>query len=133
MTRPLSFDSLTLDEMNEALEKGVETRDGHPYDIVGFDACLMGSLETAEALSDYAEWMVASEEIEAGAGWDYGPIVAAMGSDGANARSVSTAICDGYQAKSAKWGKDAYEESYRYLQRHCLEYGAAHRGIMPAA
>lgn len=102
-----SFDSLTLDEMSEALSKGVESRGGCPYDIAGFDACLMGSLETAVALADYANWMVASEEIEAGAGWDYAPVVAAMGAEQADPRAVAAAICDGYQAKSAKRGKDA--------------------------
>ncbi|MBQ4074938.1 MAG: hypothetical protein IJD39_07045, partial [Clostridia bacterium] len=40
-------------------------------DLIGFDACLMGSVETAWQLSDYAELMIASEETEPGGGWDY--------------------------------------------------------------
>ncbi|MBR2765652.1 MAG: hypothetical protein IKE03_06700 [Blautia sp.] len=102
-----SFDALSLDELGEAIAKGVEARGGQPYDIVGFDACLMGSVETAVALADYADWMVASEEIEAGAGWDYAPIVAAMGEDGDDPRAVARAMCDGYKEKSSRRRRDA--------------------------
>lgn len=42
-----------------------------PLAFIGFDACLMGSIETALLLSDYAEYMIASEELEPGSGWDY--------------------------------------------------------------
>lgn len=100
-----SFDALTLPELGTGIKAGVEARGGIPYDIVGFDACLMGSFETAVALKGSADWMVASEEIESGAGWDYGPIIEAMGREDANARVVSVAVCDGYEAKSAKRGK----------------------------
>ena len=39
--------------------------------FIGFDACLMGTLEVANALSPYAEYLIASEEVEPGCGWDY--------------------------------------------------------------
>ena len=38
---------------------------------IGFDACLMGSLEVATALAPYAEYMIASQETEPADGWDY--------------------------------------------------------------
>lgn len=41
------------------------------YDIVGFDACMMASIETALTLMDSAKYMVASEEIEPCSGWNY--------------------------------------------------------------
>ena len=100
-----SFNALTLDELADALGRGVSARDGRPYDIVGFDACLMGSLETAMALKGNADWMVASEEIESGAGWDYEPILETMGAEGADARTVAVSICDGYQSKASRRGK----------------------------
>ena len=37
-------------------------------EAVLFDACLMAGLETAYAISDYANWMIASEEVVAGKG-----------------------------------------------------------------
>ncbi len=41
-------------------------------EYVGFDACLMASVEVAYSLVDYTDYLVASEEAEPGAGWDYG-------------------------------------------------------------
>ena len=59
-------DSMTIDEIGTALKDG-----GCSFDIVGFDACLMGTLETAIVLEPYADYMIASEEVEPGIGWDY--------------------------------------------------------------
>ena len=41
------------------------------FDFVGFDACLMATVETALMLSDYSDYMIASEETEPGVGWYY--------------------------------------------------------------
>ena len=41
------------------------------YDFIGFDACLMATTENALALSDYADYLIASEETEPGTGWYY--------------------------------------------------------------
>ena len=38
---------------------------------VGFDACLMASLENAHMLAPYAGYMIASEETEPASGWNY--------------------------------------------------------------
>ncbi|MEG1010863.1 MAG: clostripain-related cysteine peptidase [Ruthenibacterium sp.] len=43
------------------------------FDFIGFDACLMGSMETAYMLEPYADYLIASEELEPGYGWDYTP------------------------------------------------------------
>ena len=40
-------------------------------EMLGFDACLMGSVECAWAFRDLADYYVASEEIEPGQGWNY--------------------------------------------------------------
>ena len=101
-----NFNALTLPELDEAFSVGVDARGGRPYDLVGFDTCLMGSLETAVTLQDEASWLVASEEIEAGAGWSYPELLSTLGG-GADARKAGIAICDGYVAKSAKRKKDA--------------------------
>ena len=41
------------------------------FDFVGFDACLMCTVETAKMLSPYADYMIASEETEPSSGWFY--------------------------------------------------------------
>ena len=61
-----SSGSMTLDGINKALKNG-----RMQFDVVGFDACLMATLETGLMLEPYADYMVASEETEPGIGWYY--------------------------------------------------------------
>ncbi len=44
---------------------------GMTFDFIGFDACLMATLETAMTLTPYADYLIASEETEPGVGWYY--------------------------------------------------------------
>ena len=61
-----SSSSMTLTGISKALKDG-----GCTYDWIGFDACLMATLETALVCNDYADYLIASEETEPGTGWDY--------------------------------------------------------------
>ncbi|MBQ9561842.1 MAG: leucine-rich repeat protein [Lachnospiraceae bacterium] len=63
-------DALLLAEMGRAMKQTVFGK-GKKLDLVGFDACLMGSFEVMTVWSDYAEYFVASEELEPGDGWNY--------------------------------------------------------------
>ncbi len=58
--------SMNLAGINTAL-KNADMK----YDFIGFDACLMATLETDLMASDYADYMIASEETEPGVGWYY--------------------------------------------------------------
>ncbi|MBR5178036.1 MAG: hypothetical protein IKW90_04485 [Lachnospiraceae bacterium] len=62
----LANGDLSLDEISDAFDKS-----GVKFDFVGFDACLMGTIETAYALSDNASYLIAAEEEEPGYGWYY--------------------------------------------------------------
>lgn len=44
---------------------------GKKFGFIGFDACLMANIEIASLLKNYAHYMIASQEIEPGAGWNY--------------------------------------------------------------
>ncbi len=66
-------DAMTLDEIAMALRNSDCT-----FDWVGFDACLMATLETAIVLEPYADYMIASEEVEPGIGWYYTGWVTAL-------------------------------------------------------
>lgn len=46
---------------------------GITFDIIGFDACLMQTIEIAHQLEPYADYYLASEEVEGGLGWDWAP------------------------------------------------------------
>jgi hypothetical protein len=63
-------DSLSLDEWVNALD--VVTNEGdNPFDIIGFDACLMQMIDIAYEIVDYGRYMTASEAVEPLAGWYY--------------------------------------------------------------
>ena len=58
--------SMDLAEIDRALKDG-----GITFDFVGFDACLMATMETALMTSQYSDYLIASEETEPGVGWYY--------------------------------------------------------------
>jgi hypothetical protein len=41
------------------------------FALMGFDACLMGNWETLVALNSLTDYVLASEELEPGHGWDW--------------------------------------------------------------
>ncbi len=55
----------------ESALKSAQEQTGRKIDVIGFDECLMASAEIGHQLKDYASYMVASEEVEGGAGWQY--------------------------------------------------------------
>lgn len=57
---------MSLAGINTALKNA-----GVKFDIIGFDTCLMATVENALMLSNYADYLVASEEVEPGTGWYY--------------------------------------------------------------
>lgn len=63
-------DFLEIDEFETAFEASPFNGE-RKLSWIGFDACLMGSVEVADALKKYADYMIASEELEPGRGWDY--------------------------------------------------------------
>lgn len=61
-------DTLTLDEMRQGFESANITK---KFDLIGFDTCLMSTIETANLLSKYGTYMLASQETEKQGGWNY--------------------------------------------------------------
>ena len=58
--------ALSLKGIGDALKAS-----GQTFDFIGFDACLMGTLESALTLAPYADYLIGSEETEPGVGWYY--------------------------------------------------------------
>ena len=63
------YDYLYVREAHEAIRKGLG--EGNRLDVLGFDSCLMATVEVAYAFRDVARYMVASKAKEPGDGWDY--------------------------------------------------------------
>lgn len=61
---------MSVSGLINAVKSGYE-KTGKKFELIGFDACLMGMAEIASGLAPYAKYLVASEETEPGAGWNY--------------------------------------------------------------
>jgi len=61
---------LSLMDMSEAM-KNSPFDEENKLGFVGFDACFMSSIEVAFVFYEYADYFIASQEVEPGWGWDY--------------------------------------------------------------
>lgn len=94
------FDSLTLDEMYTAFASVWEpSEEEQPLELVGFDTCLMATVDVAYTFSDLAHYLVASEETEPANGWYYSQWVGALADDPSmDGEELGRVICDAYYA-----------------------------------
>ena len=81
-TRPIAFDDSSKDfldtaDLRQALA-GAAAETGVRLDLIGMDACLMAMVEGAHELAAFADYFVASQEVEPMDGWPYAPILAAL-------------------------------------------------------
>ncbi len=92
-------DSMNLGEISKGLKDG-----GVKFDFIGFDACLMGTLETAIAVEPYADYLIASEEAEPGTGWYYTNWLKLLNENSStNTLNLGRQICDDFTTKNAMY------------------------------
>lgn len=91
-------DSLTLAEMYQAFSSVYTlSTDAPPFEVVGFDTCLMATLDTAYTFSDIGKYLVASEELEPGNGWNYTGFVGSLAENtDISGAQLGQIICDTY-------------------------------------
>lgn len=92
------LDSLDLAELYAAFNAvWPADTDSPALELIGFDTCLMATVDVAAALQPFARYLVASEEVEPGNGWLYSGWLAALAEnpsmDGA---ALGRAICNTY-------------------------------------
>ena len=94
------YDSLTLSEMYAAFASVWEPdTESPPLELVGFDTCLMATVDTAYTFCDLSRYLVASEETEPANGWYYSQWVQALADDPSmDGAALGCAICDAYYA-----------------------------------
>ena len=66
-----SYSELSIPEIVASLETIRQNTGVDKFELIGFDACLMGQIEVFGSLYPYSNYMVASEEVEPGYGWSY--------------------------------------------------------------
>lgn len=111
-------DLLTMDEMKKAFEDSVGAR-GARFEWVGFDACIMNSLEVADLLAPYANYMIASQETEPGWGWDYA-FLSETSNEILTGEQMGRSIIDSYMQYSEQVF-DMYPRLYCDLTMSCID------------
>lgn len=93
------YDSLTLPELKNALAHSAKSMN-NKFEFIGFDACLMSTIETANILQPYANYLISSQEYEPGGGWAYDEWIGAVADNpGMNGFDAGREICDSYYDK----------------------------------
>ena len=92
------YDSLTLSEMYAAFSAVWEPdTEDQPLELVGFDTCLMATVDTAYTFCDLSRYLVASEETEPANGWYYSRWLQALADDPSmDGAALGRVICDAY-------------------------------------
>lgn len=76
---------------------------GNRFEVLGFDACLMATIEVQATLHNFGHYFVGSEETEPGHGWNYIPVIEAMNNGTAtDGAALGRIILDAYKAQSVE-------------------------------
>ncbi|WP_194409230.1 clostripain-related cysteine peptidase [Microbacterium cremeum] len=101
------YDVLELAEIDQALSDGLGRAGIEDLDFMGFDACLMGTYEVASVMAEHAEYLVASQEVEPGHGWNYDALATITDDPAAGPTDLGSAVLEGYAEQAQEWGTDA--------------------------
>ena len=96
-------DWLTLQEIDYSLSYFVN-KIGRKVDVVGFDACRMGSISVLYALKDYALYAVVSEKDEPANGWPYDAILSNL--PGKTPEQAANVVVD----QMYSWAANVYKD-----------------------
>lgn len=108
-------DVLQLEELESAFETAQSKSNIH-FDFIGFDACLMASLEVASSLSPYADYLLASEELEPSHGWNYTTLLKELHIEAdMSAETLGKIVADSYLAEANEKG-DSYNITFSVVK-----------------
>lgn len=97
-------DSLQLSEIRTAFENSFSNNKNNKFEFIGFDSCLMATVEIAAILEPYSKYMIASEEFEPGGGWSYYNWLTFISRNpSANGAQIGAVICDSYYKKCSNY------------------------------
>lgn len=96
-------DGMSLPELTRSLDVAIAaTGLRGPLDLIGFDACLLGTWEVAVALRGRARYLLASEEVAPAHGWSHAPV--AMLQQGGQPIALGSALIGAYEARARAEG-----------------------------
>ena len=85
-------DNMTLLDLNYALKQSEASRT--KLEFLGFDTCLLGTVEMAVIAADFAKYLIASEDLIPGDGWDYAFLEVLNDNPHINGAELGKAITD---------------------------------------
>ena len=100
---------LSLNDVRNAFTAAYEPNaENPPFELIGFDACLMATYDTVNTLDGLTRYVTASEEVEPGIGWNYTGWVSALAENPAmGGAKLGQVICDTYmEACESYWVED---------------------------
>ncbi len=105
-------DMLWLMELESALFEIQGITGIDKLEMIGFDACLMSHIEVYNAVAPYANYAVASQEVEPGVGWAYSSFLKSLvDNPGMTGADLGQAIVDSYVAEDifTLWEPELYD------------------------
>jgi len=93
-------DKLTLNELENAFTNA-STITNKEFELIGFDSCLMASIEVGNAIQNSGKYLVSSEEVEPSWGWNYSALAKSLiDNPTQNGYSLGKTIATSYQNAS---------------------------------
>jgi hypothetical protein len=111
-----SYSDLSIPEIVNSFEQIRQNTGIEKFEVIGFDACLMGQIEVFGSFYPYSNYMVASEEVEPGYGWSYAAWLdelarnPAMDGSGLSQSIVSTYVVNDVLLSGGRASSDEIEQ-----------------------
>lgn len=96
---------------------------GQKLEFIGYDACMMQIQDLAEQYSPYFKYMLGSQELESGTGWDYDTWLDDLYA-GKDTETVLKAVVDGFIKDNGGVNDSYNDQTLSYLN---LEYAASYK------
>ena len=98
-------DYLSLPDLEFALGATSKTTNGLPlYEFVGFDCCLMATIDAAYVVADYSYYMMGSEDLGYANAWDYTTFFNTISNNKAiTGYELGSIVGDTYYKEMGKW------------------------------
>ncbi|MBI5952878.1 MAG: hypothetical protein HY865_14570 [Chloroflexi bacterium] len=94
---PNEGSSFSMQNIDDALGQIIADTGIDAFELVGFDACLMGQLEVMSGIAPHARYSVGSEETEPSLGWAYADFLTALNENPAmSGGELGQVIVNGY-------------------------------------
>ncbi|MBZ4416408.1 clostripain-related cysteine peptidase [Myxococcus sp. RHSTA-1-4] len=95
-------DLLSIAELKAGIDSGMKAAGLGQFALIGYDACLMATYEVALAMRPYGEYLLASEELEPGHGWDWRSLQVLKDDPRASPHVLGQRIIQGFLAQAVE-------------------------------